>query len=199
MISAIVLAAGLSTRMGNENKLLLPWKGTTVVAHVVNQLLDAAVDEVIVVLGYEADLVKRTITKNVRIRFVYNEDFEKGMTTSIQKGVATADPNSKGFIICLSDLVLMESSDYNKIADAWQKEFVQDGKTIVLPTYKGKRGNPIVFSAFYKETILQHDKMNGCKAIVQTNTAHLIKLDFNNDHILKDIDTKEAYAMLNKS
>jgi len=199
MISAIVLAAGLSTRMGNENKLLLPWKGTTVVAHVVNQLLDAAVDEVIVVLGYEADLVKRTITKNVRIRFVYNEDFEKGMTTSIQKGVAAADPNSKGFMICLSDLVLMESSDYNKIADAWQKEFVQDGKTIVLPTYKGKRGNPIVFSAFYKETILQHDKMNGCKAIVQTNTAHLIKLDFNNDHILKDIDTKEAYAMLNKS
>lgn len=197
MVSAIVLAAGLSTRMGDENKLLLPWKGTTVIAYVVEHLLSSDMDEIIVVLGYEADLVKKAIGLEDKITFVINESYEKGMTTSIQKGVAVASNESKGLMICLGDLVLMESIDYDEILRAWKNNFTKNEQAIVLPFYENKRGNPIVFSASHKKAILKHTDMNGCKGVVRANTEHLLKLDFSNDHILKDIDTKEAYTILN--
>src|SRR6266566_1004111 len=104
MISAIVLAAGSSRRMENKNKLLLPYKGKTVLVHTVENILSAGIEEVIVVTGHEAGLVQEAI-RLLPVRTIHNPQHEAGMTGSIQAGVRAATGN--GYMICLSDMVLI--------------------------------------------------------------------------------------------
>src|SRR5258706_1708260 len=98
MLSAIVLAAGSSRRMGNKNKLMLPYKGKTVLIHTVENILAAGFEEVIVVTGFESALVGKAL-RWLPVRFAHNPRFEEGMTGSIQTGVRAA--TGKGYMICL--------------------------------------------------------------------------------------------------
>ncbi len=93
MISAIVLAAGTSSRMGAKNKLLLPFKSSTFIENLVAQLLKSTVDEVIVVLGHEKDNIKQVLTQKELV-FTVNINYNSGMTSSIQAGIiATSKKN----------------------------------------------------------------------------------------------------------
>ena len=89
MVSAIILAAGLSKRMGNTNKLLLPYKNKTVIATVTENIIAGGIEDIIIVTGFETDKIQDAL-KGLPVRFADNKDYEKGMTTSIQQGVAVA-------------------------------------------------------------------------------------------------------------
>ena len=112
-VSAIVLAAGLSRRMGEENKLFLAFKGKPLVAWVIEKISQSKADEIIIVTS---ELSKKLAGfANDKIKVVNNPDYKIGMTTSIQKGILATSESSIGYMICLGDQPLIEIADYNKI------------------------------------------------------------------------------------
>lgn len=188
MTSAIVLAAGSSRRMGAMNKLILPYSSCTILETIIIELQASNVDEIIVVLGHEKEVIKTLLSPYEGLIFCYNAQHLTGMTSSIQTGVKSASKASNGYLICLSDMPFIEADDYNFILNSLSGE-----KEILLPFYQSKKGNPVCFSKHFRGEILDHQQLEGCREIVQNNNKNVRKISFNNDHILKDIDTIEAY------
>ncbi|MEO6221320.1 MAG: nucleotidyltransferase family protein, partial [Ginsengibacter sp.] len=119
MISAIVLAAGLSTRMGSENKLLLPFNGKPVIVTVIENIIHSGIEERIVVTGRDAGLVS-DLLKSLPVKIIYNDAFKKGMTATIQKGVSVA--NGEGYMICLGDMPFITSGEYKQLSVFFKKQ-----------------------------------------------------------------------------
>lgn len=193
MLSAIVLAAGSSKRMGSDNKLLLPYKGRTILETTISNILDADIKEVIVVTGFEADRITMAI-QYLPVRIIYNTVYEKGMTTSIQKGVGAAHGN--GFLICLADMLTITSHEYLQLANFFEQCYREDQACICVPRYKNEKGNPVIFAASYRDAILRHNDMEGCKAIVQSNKQHIKWIEMEADHVVADMDYPEDYKRL---
>jgi molybdenum cofactor cytidylyltransferase len=193
MLTAIVLAAGLSSRMGNDNKLLLRYKNKTVIANIVETILAAEIEEVIVVTGHQAALVTAALYK-LPVQFVNNPGYTEGMTSSIQQGVQAA--TGSGYIICLSDMVTITTAEYIFLSKAFGQRMVFDTKCICIPQYKKKKGNPVIFSAFYKDALLQNINPQGCKNIVQANKEHISIIEMDTPHILQDFDDPDDYKQI---
>jgi molybdenum cofactor cytidylyltransferase len=193
MLSALVLAAGTSQRMGTQNKLLLPYRDTTILAWTVGNLLAAGLEEVIVVTGHEEAAVRETIA-GLPIHIVYNPAYATGMTSSIREGVRRA--RGSGYMICLSDMVLITPEEYAFLKKAFEIRYEQDSRCICVPEYQGQKGNPVLFSSFYREAILEHTPPEGCKEIVRSHPEHIHRIEMPTDHVLKDIDHPEDYRAL---
>ena len=192
MITAIVLAAGKSSRMGEENKMLLPFRSTTIIGAVLAALNKSLVDEIIVVDRQFSNLGS-LIENNSSVQVVMNKDAEKGLTTSVQCGVNAASELSKGYLICLGDMPLLTSEDYNILINRFIKV---SSKVIILPIHNNKRGNPVLFSQHFKEDILGLQDKNGCRPIVLQYPEHVVEVDFSTNHNHLDIDTREDYQRL---
>ena len=106
MISSILLAAGRSSRMDGENKLVKEIKGIPLIKHSIKSILGSSVNEIIVVLGYEKDVVKSLIEANKKIKFVYNKDYESGMASSIKIGIENISNRAEAFFT-LSELSIV--------------------------------------------------------------------------------------------
>ena len=100
MISSILLAAGLSSRMKGENKLIKEIKGIPLINYSIKNILASSVDEIVVVTGYESEKVENIIGKHKKIKFVYNKDFKNGISSSIKKGLNTISNKAEAFFIC---------------------------------------------------------------------------------------------------
>jgi len=193
-ISAILLAAGSSGRMGAVNKLLLPWRGATIVAAVARHLLSAGIGEVIVVTGYQPNDIGNAL-QSLPVTLVHNPAAHTGLTGSIQKGVSIA--RGAGFMICLADMVLITPEEYLLLASAFRQQYALDDRCIVLPDFQGATGNPVIFSAAYRSAILQHPDPEGCKTLARSTRDHHLRVSMSSDHVLRDIDYPEDYAALN--
>lgn len=194
MVSAIVLAAGESRRMGRENKLLLPFGNKVLIEHIVDTVLASDASEVIVVTGHEADQV-RHVLKGRPLRFAQNDRYAEGMTTSIQAGVRAASAETDGLMICLSDQPFIQAAEYSRLVQAFETVCETAEQPIVMPTFKEQRGNPVIFSVYYQTAILRHQEMQGCRGIVKQNAAHLVEVAMPTDHVVRDIDTQEDYTL----
>lgn len=194
-VSAIVLAAGLSSRMQGQQKLFLPYQGKTILEHVVSQLQASSVDEIMIV---SSPLTHDTIDglSLPGIRLCCNPDHKHGMTTTIQRGVELASADSDGFMICLGDMPRITTAEYDQLINAFASSYAEDSKAILLPFHQGQKGNPVIFSCSYRNQILTHQEMEGCRGIVQSNQHHLIKVPMNTDYVLVDVDTPGDYEGL---
>ena len=187
MISAIVLAAGNSVRMGKQNKLLLPYGNTTIIEQVVDQLLNSQAEEVVVVLGHEQNKVKAALGARP-VKLVFNSRYQTGMTSSIQTGVAAASPRAQGYLICLGDMPALTAADYNTVmAGAGEKPEIR------VPVYQGQKGNPVYFSSHFRESLLAHKEPEGCRGLVQQHAGKVVKVAVGYGRFLSDIDTPEDY------
>lgn len=195
MVSAIILAAGSSERMGEINKLHLPFRSSTVITHVVEQVCRSKAQNNIVVTGYEATLIQQSL-KNFEVAFRHNPDFHLGLTSSIQAGIANAKSN--GLMICLADMVNLTSSDYDLIIDHFEKSFSEQIPSITVPVFKRKKGNPVIFSYHFKEMILNNTYPHGCKNIIDNNSQYVQYVEMPDDHICIDIDFPEDYTRIVK-
>lgn len=195
MISIILLAAGLSRRMGAANKLLLPFQGKTMLETTLDQLLQVPNAEIIVVLGHEAEQI-RPLLERYRVKIIFNPDFVSGMTSSIQAGVKAASEKSAGFMICLSDMPLIHTADYQQFADVFLDKIQTEPRVIVQPVFEGQPGNPVIFSNIYKQDILALDFPEGCKPIVQANRAFVQQVNTDSDAVLRDADTQDDFEQL---
>jgi molybdenum cofactor cytidylyltransferase len=114
MISSILLAAGQSLRMKGENKLIKEIDGTPVIKYAVKNLLSSTVNEIIIVLGYEENLIKKIIGVNKKVKFVYNKNFKEGVASSIKIGLDNISIKSEAFFISLGDMPNVNQNIYNK-------------------------------------------------------------------------------------
>ena len=194
MITAIVLAAGASRRMG-RNKLLLPYKGKPLLAHVVECILSAKVGPVIVVTGHEAGQVAATLD-GLKVRIVHNPNYEKGMTSTIQAGVAAAEGD--GFMICLSDMALISPDDYRLLKKVFSRQYKRDTSCIIQPAYDNQAGNPVTFSAVWRQAILDHTEPEGCKGIIRSHQEHVYQLEMLTSSVLEDVDWQDDYDRLSE-
>jgi molybdenum cofactor cytidylyltransferase len=192
MVSAIVLAGGLSSRMG-ANKLLLPYEGHTIIERVVDNICMASFEEVIVVTGHQSEKIRKVL-RNYSVKFVHNLGYAFGMTTSIQEGVKAA--TGDGYMICLGDMVNITSKEYAWLSLRFESCVETDKATIVLPLFNHTKGNPVLFSALYKNKILRHTNMNGCSDIVQENKNSIKYVEMPSNHVLQDIDSFNDYYQL---
>jgi len=187
MISAILLAAGQSKRMLGENKLIKKINGIPLINQTIKNILESSIDELIVVTGYQNKIVENTIKKNNKIKFVFNKDFESGIASSIKKGLINLNKKTEFFFICLGDMPLVNRSDYNKLIELKNK------KEIIVPNYKGKQGNPILFSMSMKEEIMVIKGDIGAKQILEFNKEKIFYMSTNNSGVVSNFNTKENF------
>ena len=192
MISAILTAAGLSHRMGNVNKLLLPWNDRSLVAHMCDTLLKSRVGEVIVVLGHQAGMVAGSLPSehDGRLKTVLNSGFEKGLTSSIQAGIGSTSEDSEGYLIVQGDQPGLTVEMIDRLIDLWA---TGPANAIVAPAFQGKRGNPVLFSTQWRQAILAETNPEGCRNILKNNSEVVLTLPIDYGDELKDIDTPEDY------
>ena len=197
MISAILLAAGESKRMEDENKLVKEIDGTPLIKYAVKNILGSAVDELIVVLGHEKIIIENIIEKNKKIKFVYNESYQKGISTSIIKGLNSVSKKTKAFFICMGDMPDVNQSIYNKLIKTrynYNKELSSDKKKeIFIPTFEGKKGNPILCSKFILEKIINNDEDFSAKKITEENEDKILYVPVKSNGIILDFDTKDDF------
>ena len=187
--------------MQGKQKLFLPYHQKTILETVLEQLGPSHCSEVIVVaspLTYDQISAMPTacLPAGRGITLISNADHKQGMTTTIQCGVRTASSDTSGYMICLGDMPRITTEEYNHLITKFSDGFNTDPKAILLPFYQGQKGNPVIFSSVYRDDILKHREMEGCKAIVQANSSHLIKVEMEKDHVLVDVDTPGDYEGL---
>ena len=195
-VSAVLLAAGLSSRMGGTNKLLLPFRGRTFIEHMVGVLLASRLAEVVVVLGHEAGRVRPHLAGRP-ITLVEHPHFAEGMGSSLKAGLRRVSPAAGAIMVCLTDQPLLEPGDINHLIEAFGNANGGKARDIAVPFYQGQRGNPVLFAARYLEEVLAtRGPVAGCRGIVQRHPEAVQAVEMADDHILRDIDTPEDYRAL---
>ena len=197
MISAILLAAGSSSRMKGENKLIKKIKGKPLIQHAINNLLGSAVDEIVIILGYENKIIENIIKKNRKIKIVYNKDYKNGISTSIKVGIKNISSKSDSFFICLADMPNVNQNIYNKLIKAkfkYNKKVGRDlKKDIIIPTFEGKNGNPVLFSKQMKSKMLKIKGDYGAKELIKLNKNKSINIPIKNNSIILDFDNNDDF------
>ena len=190
MIAAILLVAGQSKRMGGENKLTKKIQGVPLIKHSVKNILAAPIDELIIVLGYQKEIIEKVIDKNEKIKFVFNKDFENGMASSIKTGLNNLSEKTEAFFICLGDMPMVNHDIYNQLIKS------KDNKEIIVPTYKGQQGNPVLFNKSMKEKIMRITGDIGAKKTLELNKDKILNLEINDQSITKGFDTQNDFNSL---
>jgi len=189
-VSALVLAAGASTRMGTT-KQLLPFGGRVLLQHVLDTVRGSEVREVILVLGYSAEKIKQQLDLN-GIKVVINENYDEGMGSSLKVGLATVESHAGAAIVMLADLPFVHSKTLDALIAARSRTDTQ----IVIPTYRGFRGNPVLLdrSVFAEAMAVRGDI--GCRAIFGRHLSGIVTLPVEDVGILLDIDQRSDYEQL---
>lgn len=186
-ISGILLAAGLSSRMG-EPKQLLPFGESTIVETVVDSMLGAKFDEVIVVVGHRASEIREQLGTRP-VSTVFNPNYREGMLTSAQTGIRGLQ-ESDAFALMLVDQPFITSALIDRVVDA----YVQTDKGIALPSYNYKRGHPVVFHQRYAGEILAlGTDSGGVRTLFKKYSDDIHYVTVDTDRVLRDIDYREDY------
>jgi len=197
MISTILLAAGQSLRMKGENKLVKEINGIPLIKYAVKNILASMVDEIVIVLGHEKDLIKSIVGVDRKIKFVYNKDFKKGISSSIKIGLNHISKKSEAFFISLGDMPNINQNIYNKLIKSrlkYNKKLKpKHKKEIIIPTFEGKNGNPILFSKFMKHKVMLVKNDLGAIDIIKLNKEKILNVPFNNDGLFLDFDTPNSF------
>lgn len=188
--SAVVLAAGTSSRMQGRNKLLLPVDGEPAIRRTVRSVLTAAPQEVVVITGFEASAVAAALD-GLPVRVQVNDRFEEGQMSSVAAGVAALSRSTDAVMICLGDMVLLTGADYRELADACSG--IGD-KSILVPWYEGRRGNPVVFAQWRVPDVVAGRCNPGCRRLIDDHPDDVFGYDASHDRVVTDMDTPSDYA-----
>ncbi len=173
--------------MDGENKLTKEIQGTPLIKHSVKNILASSIDELIVVLGHQKETIEKLINKNEKIKFVFNKDFESGIASSIKTGLNNLSEKTEAFFICLGDMPMVNPNIYNQLIKSINK------KEIIVPTYKGQQGNPVLFAKSMKEKIINISGDVGAKKILELNKNKILNVEVGNQSIRKDFNTKDDF------
>ena len=184
MTIGIVLAAGMSTRMGSP-KQLLPLGGRPALAWIID-LVTAQLDQVVVVLGHRASEIA-SATDDQKVTFAINEGYRQGMLSSVQCGLRAA--GDADYLICLGDQPQISSSVVEQVL----KVSAIADQGMVIPTYEGKRGHPIYIHGKYRREVLNLSLDGGLNRLMQRHPDDVLEVAVAEDVILEDMDTPADY------
>ena len=184
-MSAIVLAAGASTRMGRA-KALVPLAGRPLLAHVLSSVRRSRAQDIVVVLGHDAERIRREVPLD-GARAVMNPRYAEGMSTSIRAGVQAATPGSRAFLVVLGDQPLVAPDTFDALIDRWSAT----GAKILIPTFRGARGNPVLLDRSLSAEIDGITGDQGCRAIFPGHSKDISEVEVDDPGVLIDVDTEE--------
>ena len=189
-IAAIILAAGYSSRMGTP-KPMLKIGDRTILERAIELFRDVGIEDVIVVVGHRANEIISHV-EYCRARAITNEQFERGMFSSVQAGVNALSPESEAFFVLPVDIPLVRTETIRDLLGAYR-----DGNSkIVFPAFLGKRGHPPLISASYRNEILSYSGGDGLRGFFRKHNRHSERLEVSDEMILLDLDTPADYQAL---
>jgi len=187
MISAILLGAGESKRMGID-KLSLPWGRKTVFEHCFEILLRSDVEELVIVLRFRNKGIKNLFQRK-KVKIVTNPCFRKGMSHSIRRGLQAIHPNSHGILVALGDQPFLKTRTINVLI----RTFDQGRGGIIIPSFQGKRGHPVIFDRKYEKELLDLKGDVGGRSIIERHPEDLRVVSIKSEGVVKDVDTWQDY------
>jgi molybdenum cofactor cytidylyltransferase len=190
MISAVLLAAGESRRMG-EFKQLLPVEGKSFVERCVDNLLASRAGEVIVVTGHRERDVRSALAGR-RVRFAHNPDYRLGMGESIRRGVASSSVSARAVMIALADQPLIGPEIIDRVIEAYNSH----DSLVVIPTSEGRRGHPVILDMSLRREILEMDPSEGLRQVVYSHISETLYVEVPSRAVLIDFDYPDDYERL---
>lgn len=190
MIAAIVLSAGESSRMGKP-KALLRIRGKTFIEQIISAFRATKVGEIIVVLGHNAEELKPKIDP-LSVTVVLNPDYRKGQLSSLIAAIQRLQAESAkvdGVLVHLVDHPFVNPAVINDMID----RFYKSNRLIVIPTYKGKRGHPVLLSSQLFPELLSTPLDQGANAVVRAHRQETLELETEDEGVIMDIDTPNEY------
>tara|TARA_B100000886_G_scaffold331558_1_gene283202 strand:- start:707 stop:1309 length:603 start_codon:yes stop_codon:yes gene_type:complete len=193
-IDCFILAAGMSKRMGNQNKLLKKINNNTILNQTLNNHIESKINNINLILGHQKNIVLEYIDKN-KVFIIENNNFKSGMLSSILKIDENISYDTGGILISLADMPFVTSEDINKLIKIFNEN---DQKIICIPENKGKLGNPILLpKEIYKDLIKDKSKLSndkGLKKLILDKKYNYIKVNLS-EGVTKDFDTIDDFNL----
>ncbi|CAA9258418.1 MAG: Molybdopterin molybdenumtransferase / Molybdenum cofactor cytidylyltransferase [uncultured Acetobacteraceae bacterium] len=188
-VAALVLAAGRSRRMAPLNKLLVPDnESVPMVARVVDNVLGSHARPVVVVTGHERERVEAALAGRP-VLFAHAEDYAEGLSASLKAGLAALPPGLDGVVVCLGDMPLVAGPLIDRLIAAFDPE---EGRAIAMPTFRGKQGNPMLWSLEFLPEMMGITGDVGARHLVGKHADRVVEVEVADDAVLKDFDTADA-------
>jgi molybdenum cofactor cytidylyltransferase len=187
-VSAVVLAAGRSTRMGGPNKLLAELNGQKLVRIVTEQALASKAKDVIVVTGHQAELVEKALA-GLNVTFVRNPNFAGGLASSVKAGISAVPARADGAVICLGDMPMISAGLIDHLIEAFAPD---RGNLIAVPVSDGRRGNPVLWSRRFFNELMTLDGDIGARHLIAKHNETVAEVPVEGDGAFLDIDTPQA-------
>ncbi|HWZ06744.1 MAG TPA: NTP transferase domain-containing protein, partial [Bradyrhizobium sp.] len=187
-VTAIILAAGRSTRMGGPNKLLAELDGKPLVRIVTEQALASKAKDVIVVTGHQAAMVEAAL-KGLDVKFVRNPSFAEGLASSVKAGVAAVAGEADGAVVCLGDMPMISAQLIDHLIEAFSPD---RGNLITVPVSDGRRGNPVLWSRRFFNELMTLDGDVGARHLIAKHGEAVAEVPVKGHAAFLDIDTPQA-------
>ena len=189
MIAAVILSAGESSRMGRP-KALLPIDGQTFIEKIVGALRQAGLQNIIVILGHDAEAMRQKIA-HLPVTILVNPDYSKGQLSSLRVAIRhlLANERCSGLLVHLVDHPYIDAALVNLLIE----RFEDSGKLIAVPRFHGKRGHPVIFARSLFDELLNAPEDQGAKAVVNAHRDETLEIETEDEGITLDIDTPDLY------
>ena len=191
MLSAIILSAGESKRMGLYRKALLPVQGTTFLERILETLDQTEIDEIFIILGAGCEEIRRTVNPG-KAQFLINEEWRKGQLGSLRLGISNISQKSEGVLFTPVDHPLVQRSTYRSLIDFWKSH----RERIVVPSYNGRKGHPALFPRRVYGALLHDELPGGARDILYRENEYVSSVEVPDPGVIQDIDTVEDYRRL---
>jgi len=188
-VAVVLLAAGLSRRMGARNKLLINIEGEPLVRRVARTYL-ATGAQVYVVLGHEAERVRAALD-DLTLTFIENPHFAEGQASSVRTGIDGLSGNHDVVLVALADQIALNAEDIGGLLQAFAES---DRGSILVPYYNQRRGNPVAFPGKLVADMAASGRHAACREFIDDNPQLVRRYEAANDHFVTDIDTPEDLA-----
>ncbi len=186
-VAAVVLAAGLSPRMGS-NKLMADMDGEPLIMRTLAMLKAAQLDDVVVVTGHERERVENAVAPT---RTAFNRNYEMGLASSLRTGLASIEADAA--IVCLADMPLVDAAAVQKLVAAFNPV---EHRSICVPVFDGKRGNPVLWGRQHFPALMAVEGDQGGRGLLERLADEVAEVPVQHDGVLRDADTPEALAGL---
>ena len=190
-VACFILAAGMSKRMGSENKLLKKYKNKIIINQTLKNHSESKLEKLNIIIGHDKESLNDTL-KNFQIGVIENDNYMSGMLSSIKRINDYIDNEVTGIMISLADMPLVSSKDINSILDTF---LLHDEKKICIPEFNGRLGNPIIIPLEIYKKIIQNENLlkdKGLKSTILDGKFDIVRAR-SSSGVLKDFDTQKDF------